>query len=109
MVCRIQTFVSMRSTEPEKTGTGTDHTKVAAQKDMAPRSLQGLQTQLERLHWRSHTDDYPLGGHCAPHLSPGPAVRHGCSHGHTWAIQGFAALISMLRWRGFGGYLGVLL
>lgn len=99
----------MRSTQPEKTGTGTDHAKVTAQTDVAPRSLQGLQTQLVWLHWRSHTDDYPLGGHCAPHLSPGPAVRHGRSHGHTQAILGFSVLINMLRWRGLGGYLGVLL
>lgn len=65
-----------------RAGAGTDHAEVAALKETAPRSLQGPQSQLVRLHRRSHTDDYPLGGHCAPHLSPGPAVRHGRSWSH---------------------------
>lgn len=81
-VLYLQTFVSVRSTELEKPGNGSDHSKVAALKETAPRSLQGPQSQLVRLHRRSHTDDYPLGGHCAPHLSPGPAVRHGRSWSH---------------------------
>lgn len=77
--------------EFEKPGTGADHTKVTAQKDVAPRSLQGLQTQLVWLHQRLHTNDYPLGGHCAPHLSPGPAVRHG----RSWSHMGDSGLCSV--------------
>ncbi len=76
------------SLELEKLGTGTDHTKVAALKETAPRSLQGPQPQLVLLHRCSHTDDYPHGGHCAPHLSPGPVVRHG----HSWSHIGDSGL-----------------
>ena len=72
----------MHSTELEKLGTDTDHAKVKAMNEMATRSLRGPQLQLVWLVQRSHINDYPLGGHFAPHLSPGPAVRHGCSWSH---------------------------
>lgn len=75
----------------KKPGNGNDHAKVTALKETAPRSLQGLQSQLVRLHQRSHTDDYPLGGHCASHLSPGPAVRHG----RSWSHMGDSGLCSV--------------
>lgn len=90
-VLYLQTFVSVRSTVLEKPG--TDHTEVAALKKMAPRSLQGPQSQLVRLHCSSHTDDYPLGGHCASHLPPGPAVRHG----RSWSLMGDSGLCSVDR------------
>lgn len=85
------TFVSVHSTKLEKPGGSTDHAKVTALKETAPRSLQGPLSQLVWLHRCSHTDDYPLGGHCAPHLSPGPAVRHGCS----WSHMGDSGLCSV--------------
>ena len=78
---------------------GTDHAKVTALKETAPRSPR---SQLVWLHRRSHTDDHPLGVIVRSHIPPPPPVQQPVTvaAGHTWVSQCSAVLISARRRRG---------